>query len=185
MLDATACELVKDPGAIHTADPRLIAEARPIAQARPAFVTALAEAGARIIHPVAAARAQRCGLELRFTSVRPDGAPATVVTGTAADARSLVLAEGHGGLLAQPGDPAEVATITLVCDGPGIAAAGAAAAAAVRRLGAPLLRVGARSTAVSFLVPAAQGIPLLRALHGALHRTARPGQSRGRLYAHR
>jgi aspartate kinase len=183
-LEAGACELVKDPGAIHTADPRVVAEARPIPAARHAFVTALAEAGARIIHPVAAGRAQRCGLELRFTSLRPDGAPATIVGSAGTDARSLVLADGYRGVAPEAADPVAVSTLTLVGEGQGQAESQIVATTA-RRLGVPVLRVVVRPSGVSFLVPTAQGVPLLRALHAGRHRTGRPGQPRERQYAHR
>ena len=68
-LGAEACELVKEPGALHTADPRLVPEARPLPRATHGFVSAIALAGARVIHHAAAARAERDGVPLRFTSL--------------------------------------------------------------------------------------------------------------------
>jgi aspartate kinase len=77
-LRAKACELVKDPGALHSADPRVVPGARPIAAAGHRFVTELAFAGARVIHYAAAETAERQRIPLRFASLTLDGAPDTV-----------------------------------------------------------------------------------------------------------
>ena len=79
-LGAQACELVKDPGALHTADPRLVPEARPLRCATHRFVAEIALAGARVIHHAAATRAERDAVPLRFSSLHADGEPSTVVT---------------------------------------------------------------------------------------------------------
>ncbi len=152
-LEARACELVKDPGALHTADPRLLAEARPLARASHRFVTELALAGATVIHHLAAAHAEQDGVRLRFAGLQDGGEPATEVEAGPSGAGAVVLRpeRGHG-----------LALVTLVNeagDGTDHAlAAFVASEVAVRE-------IIHRPCAVSFLVPAADGGRLLRALH--------------------
>jgi aspartate kinase len=169
-LRAKACELVKDPGALHSADPRVVPGARPIAAAGHRFVTELAFAGARVIHYAAAETAERQRIPLRFASLTLDGAPDTVVgeLRTPDDARAVVLAPGHRGLPSVDGDPAEVATVSVVFGAAGTDLGHDHLKAAAGRAGTTVLRGASRPHAVSFLVHAAAGSTLLRALHATL-----------------
>lgn len=182
-LAAEACELVKDPGALHTADPRLVAEARPLHRAGHRFVTELALSGARVIHHLAASRAERDGIRLRFTSVRADGDPATEVSlaWSPEPVESVVLAAGHRGIPAAD-DGRDVATVTVVS---GDAAPGRhhAAAGAVAAAGHSVLRMAHRPHAVSFLVRAADGDALLRTLHATISASPGTGEAERRMYA--
>ena len=167
-LGAAWCELVKEPGAVHTADPRLVPEARPLDRAGHRFVTELAASGARVIHHAAAARAEREGIALRFTSLQADGIPATEVRPDwpFLPVESVVLAAGHRGVMAERGDHTDVATVTVVS---GQASPDDQHVAVARRIGTTL-RVARRPHAVSFLARMADGEPLLRALHAGLGR---------------
>lgn len=170
-LGAQACELVKDPGALHTADPRLVPDARPIRRATHRFVTELALAGARVIHHLAASRAERDGVPLRFTSVHADDAPATEVDRAREpeEAHAVVLGAGHHGVPPLAGEASELATVSVVTDDADAVAQRAAAGAAAAAAGATVLRTVHRPHAVCFLVPRAHGDALLRALHARIY----------------
>ena len=183
-LGAEGCELVKDPGALHTADPRLVPEARPIAHADHRFVAEIALAGARIIHYVAAAQAEREAVPLRFTPLHGSGEPATEVgAGKGTAAFAVVLGDGHRGILPEAGDAADVATVSLVSASPDNRGPRAAAEAIVARAGVPVFRTVHREHAVGFLVPRTDGGRLLRMLHAMLGAGAAPLHRGERMYA--
>jgi len=194
-LGAEACELVKDPGALHTADPRLVPEAQPLRRATHRFVSEIALAGARVIHHAAATRAERDAVPLRFTSLHTDGQPSTVIDLPDArielanhlhrdapnadapdDGYAVVAATGHHGVDPGATDPADVATVSLVSELPDAAALRAAARAAVAIAGVSLLRSIDRPHALAFLVPAAEGRSLARAIHSAVALADYPGE---------
>jgi aspartokinase len=194
-LGAEACELVKDPGALHTADPRLVPEAQPLRRATHRFVSEIALAGARVIHHAAAKRAERDAVPLRFTSLHADGEPSTVVdlpdagielpdylqrgdpnAGLPGDGYAVVLGSGHRGIDSAAADPGEVATVSLVSALPDAAALRAAARAAAALAGVTLLRSVDRPHALAFLVPAAEGRSLARAIHSAVALVAYRGE---------
>jgi aspartokinase len=183
-LSAEACELIKDPGALHTADPRLVPEARPLRRATHGFVTALALAGARVIHHAAAARAERDGVPLRFTSLHADGEPSTIVDfGTDPNAAlpdvdyTVVLGAGYRGIDPAATDPANVSTVSLVLALPDAAARREAARAAAGLAGVSLLRSVERPHTLAFLVPGTDGPSLARVIHSAVALAAFPRDS--------
>jgi aspartate kinase len=184
-LRAQACELVKDPGALHTADPRMVPGARPIAAAGYRFVTELAFAGARVIHHAAAETAERERIPLRFASLDLDGAPETRVgeLRTPDEARAVVLAPGHRGLPSAEGDPGEVATVSVVFGAAGTDLEQDQLTVAAGRAGTTVLRAARRPHAVSFLVHAAAGATLLQNLHAALDIAAESGDGGWMSYA--
>ncbi len=186
-LEAEACELVKDPGALHTADPRLVPEAQPLRGATHRFVSEIALAGARVIHHAAATHAERDAVALRFTSLHADGEPSTVVNlpanaielagyrqrndpnaGLPGDGFAVILGTGHHGIDPVGADPAGVATVSLVTGLPDPAALRAAGRAAAAGAGVRLLRNVDRPHALAFLVPAAEARNLARTIHSAV-----------------
>ena len=194
-LGAEACELVKDPGALHTADPRLVAEAQPLRRATHRFVSEIAFAGARVIHHAAATRAERDAVPLRFTSLHADGEPSTIIglpnagveladylhggapnADVRGDGYAVVVGTGHHGVDPAAADPADVATVSLVSALPDAAALRTAARAAAARAGVTLLRSVDRPHALAFLVPAAEGRSLARAIHSATVLATSPGE---------
>ena len=180
-LGAAWCELVKEPGALHTADPRLISEARPVNRAGHRFLTELAWSGARVIHHLAAERAEREGMALRFTSLHPDGEPTTDVSETwrLEPVESIVLAPGHRGMEPETHEETDVSTVTVVS---GRTDPGDHHAAIADRLG-HTLRAVRRPHAVSFLTRAWHGEALLRALHANLVAGGGPATLERRLNA--
>ncbi|HUR95583.1 MAG TPA: hypothetical protein VMY76_13420 [Gemmatimonadales bacterium] len=169
-LGASECELVKDPGALHTADPRLVPEARPIARTTHRFATELAVAGARVFHPHAAEQAEREGVALRFSSLHGIGEPSTTVTTSVIDRSShaVVLAGGHHGFTATAEPFADLATVTVVTADAGARLLHATARVAASRMDSVILRSTDRPHATAFLVRAADGAALLRGLHAHL-----------------
>jgi aspartate kinase len=195
-LGAEACELVKDPGALHTADPRLVPEAQPLRRATHRFVSEIALAGARVIHHAAATRAQRDAVPLRFTSLHADGEPSTVIdlpnvgidladflprdAANAVgpdDGYAVVVGAGYHGVEPAAADPADVATVSLVSALPDAAALRAAAGAAAALAGITLLRSADRPHALAFLVPAADGRSLARGIHSAVALVGYPSET--------
>ena len=197
-LGAEACELVKDPGALHTADPRMVPEARPLRCATHRFVTEIALAGARVIHHAAAARAERDAVPLRFSSLHADGEPSTVVNpgeaglelaghlqGSSGDLRAglpgngyaVILGTEHRGIEPAAADPPAVATVSLVSAPPDAAGLRAAAREAAAVAGVTLLRSAHRPHALAFLVPAAEGRRLAQAIHSTVALAANPSES--------
>lgn len=172
-LGAGACELVKDPGALHTADPRMVSGAHPIPAVSHRFVTELAEAGARVMHAVAARSAEWARLPLRFTSLRPDGEPTTLVSDLTppAGAHAVTLTAGPRDFTVASGDPAEVAVVTVVLDG-SCPLLPTDLPASLTAAGVRSLRSAQRRHGCSLLVPAADAVTAVRAVHAALDAAA-------------
>lgn len=161
-LGAAPCELVKDPGALHTADPKLVPEARPIPRADHGFVTDLAHAGARVLHRDAAVRAERDGVPLRFTSLHADGEPSTTIDpGAGGRAAAIVLAPG-GDL-----EGAGTTRVTAVLHRDDVAREEALLHGA-RATGIDILQTTHAHHGPSFLVRSTDGVALLRHVHTAL-----------------
>jgi hypothetical protein len=188
-LGAEACELVKEPGALHTADPRLVPEALPLRRATHRFVSEIALAGARVIHHAAATRAERDAVSLRFTSLHADGEPSTIVdlldagldgggpnAGLPGDGYAVIVGTGHRGIDPAAADPADVATVSLVSALPDARPLRAAARATAALAGVTLLRSVDRPHALAFLVPAAEGRSLAQAIHSAVALAAYPSE---------
>lgn len=178
-LEASACELVKEPGAVHTANPRLVPEARPLRRATHRFVSEIALAGARVLHHTAAGRAEREGVALRFTSLHADGEPSTVVdaegspghpasASEAPNEYAVVFAVGHHGVEPASGDPSDVATLSVVSMRPDAPAFRSMTRAAAARVGGTIYRTLDRAHALALLVSAADGPGLTRAIHSVV-----------------
>ncbi len=76
-IDAKRCELVKEKGAIYSADPELIAEAFPLPEVNYSTLSVIAKAGASVVQPEASSIAERLKVPLRITGI--DGSVGTVV----------------------------------------------------------------------------------------------------------
>lgn len=170
-LGAERCELVKEMGGLHTADPRAVPEAVPISRASHRFVTELAAAGARVIHILAASQAEREGLPLHLTSLETDGEPATVVEGGILDDNALAFAHGAGrrDFPAPVSDGGRLATVTLVSAAsevpPSIRAAATAAAA---HSGIAVAGTSLGPHSLRFVVAPGDALPLLQHLHSTI-----------------
>ncbi|HET7426957.1 MAG TPA: hypothetical protein VFJ50_07940 [Gemmatimonadales bacterium] len=180
-LEARGCELVKDPGALHTADPRLVPDTRPLTLATHRFVTELALAGARVIHHSAAERAEIAAVPLRFSALHGDGDPSTLVgspeVNEATELFSVVYAPGYHGVSSHGGDPGEIATVTIVEPRGDRSDRAALARMVARRSNTDIRRIVERNEAVAFLLPASDAPAFARAIHAAAL-TALDGESR-------
>jgi aspartokinase len=157
-----------------------VPDTRSITLATHRFVTELALAGARVIHHSAAERAEAAAVPLRFSAMHGDGDPSTLVVpdgSGASELFSVVYAPGYHGVSSLPGDPAEIATVTIVERGEDGSDRPALARLAARRSGADFLRVVERNEAVAFIVPASAAPAFARAIHAAAL-TALDGESR-------
>ena len=77
-MGAQRCELVKEKGAVYSADPDLVAEAVPLPEISYDILEALTSAGAGIVQPNAASLAKEHRVTLSITD--PDGRSGTLVT---------------------------------------------------------------------------------------------------------
>ena len=91
------------------------------------------------------------------------------------DGYAVVVGTGHHGVDPAAADPADVATVSLVSAPPDAAALRATARAAAALAGVRLLRSVDRPHALAFLVPAAEGRSLARAIHSAVALAVSPG----------
>jgi aspartate kinase len=151
-LEAVECELVKHSGGIYTADPKVVPGARLIPHASHRFLLLLAEAGARVMALRAAALADLTGLPLRFSSLEGDSA-------------SLVRSDGPEDVSALAWRTQRQFQLTLI--GPGWSPL---AERIARGSDARLFR--SEPGVISFEVPDAGGISLVRALHEVLFNPA-------------
>lgn len=162
---ARLCVLYKDALGICSADPGLVDGVRRVPRLSYGEASALSAAGAKVLHPRAAALAERHGVAL---AVRPaDGAGASYVA-PAKPRRSGPIAISLDRERPEPGRG--VRTVALIGDG--VATASACAVKAIReleRLGiAPRsLRFDPDGGALRVDVPAECGVAALRGLHGA------------------
>ncbi|MGH7497483.1 MAG: hypothetical protein ACREL3_01370, partial [Gemmatimonadales bacterium] len=170
-LDAGRCELVKETGALHTADPRLVPGALAIPRTNHRFVSELAAAGARVIHHLAADMAERKGVPLLFTSLESDGEPATTVDEDTIGGEALALTHGAGrrDFPAPVSDATTLATVTLVSAAPEVApAVRAAATAAAAHSGIAILGTSHGPHSLRFVVTLQEAVRLIRTLHAGI-----------------
>jgi aspartokinase/homoserine dehydrogenase 1 len=84
LVGATTVTLWTDVAGVHTADPGLVAEARPVARLTYDEARELAFFGARLFHPRTVAALARSGARLTIRSTRDPDAPGTEIGGAAA-----------------------------------------------------------------------------------------------------
>ena len=77
-LGAERCELVKESGAVHSADPELVAETVPLSEINYDTLEAITSAGAKVVQPRAVSLAEQHGVNLTITG--PDSRNGTLVT---------------------------------------------------------------------------------------------------------
>src|SRR5262249_36316916 len=78
ILRAQRVELVKAGVAISTADPRIVGDARPVARLSYEEADALAQFGARVLHPITIEPVAERGVELTVRSLRHDALATTI-----------------------------------------------------------------------------------------------------------
>ena len=168
-LQASRGVFVKDTEGLRTGDPKLVPDSRPIRVAPHDFLTALSEAGARVLHPKAALLAERHGLMLEFCTIHRDGPLSTVRRGAdAARLRAIATSSGDNG----------TARVTPVAgDRRELAKAEDRLADALRQRGIDADRAGG-----SFVVAAAVAGDATRALHETFV-GAQPGRAEGARWA--
>lgn len=115
-LRADRCEIFTDVAGVHTADPRLVPQARVIPAIACDEMLELAAAGARVIHPRAVEIGEAYAMEIRVRSTFDDGPGTIISTPAAMEERQKVRGIAH---------ETDVAKVTLlgVPDRPGVAAA--------------------------------------------------------------
>jgi aspartate kinase len=109
-----SCELAKDVPSLHTADPKLCPDARPLTHVSHDFLVSLARAGARVCHPRAAVVARIGRVPLRFTHFQDDTC-GTVVGDTASEPVAIVLRRDVALLTAETIHPANRRAIATLC----------------------------------------------------------------------
>ncbi|MEO8200655.1 MAG: hypothetical protein ABI679_09065 [Gemmatimonadota bacterium] len=75
------CEFIKDTNGLESGDPRQVSRTHHIPQASHRFLRELARSGAKIIHPAAAAAAERHRVPLTFSPLTASGPGTTIVPG--------------------------------------------------------------------------------------------------------
>ena len=115
-LQARECEIYTDVDGIHTADPRIVPDARPMAHIDYEEMLELAAAGAAVMHPRAVEIGEAYSMPIRVRSTFGDGPGTLIRRHTAMEDRPKVRGIAHD---------TDVAKVTLlgVPDRPGIAAA--------------------------------------------------------------
>lgn len=94
-VDAEEIQIWKDVDGVHTADPRLVADARPIRHMSFAEVADLASFGSKVLHPAAMVPAMQRGIPLRVRNTLSPAAEGTTIVATVAGERAMVRAIAH------------------------------------------------------------------------------------------
>ncbi|HEB54317.1 MAG TPA: aspartate kinase [bacterium] len=92
---ADEIQIWKDVDGVHTADPRLVDEAKPIRRMSFADVADLASFGSRVLHPAAMVPAMQNGIPLKVRNTLQPEAPGTTIVGEVEGPRSAVHAIAH------------------------------------------------------------------------------------------
>ena len=94
-IGAEEIQIWKDVDGVHTADPRLVPEARPIRNMSFAEVADLASFGAKVLHPAAMVPAMQHGIPVRVRNTLSPDAQGTTIVASVAGTRSMVRAIAH------------------------------------------------------------------------------------------
>lgn len=114
-IHAQRCEIFTDVSGVHTADPRILPQARVIPAITYEEMLEFAAAGARVIHPRAVEIGEAYGMEIRVRSTFDEHPGTTIHSATTMEERQKVRGIAH---------ETDVAKVTLlgVPDSPGVAA---------------------------------------------------------------
>jgi aspartate kinase len=174
---ALSCDLYKDSAALRSADPAFVDGTRAVPRLSYGEATDLSASGAKVLHPRTAGLAERYGITLRIVSLA--GEQGSVVCANIdgkARAKPKAIALGHPyGEAAQAGlgrNPRNEELRALSIVGEGIALASIYAVQAMKALegqGIPArsIHFDPSGRKLALLVPEAQGVLALRALHAA------------------
>ena len=92
---ATEIQIWKDVDGVHTADPRLVPDARPIPTMGFEDIAHLASFGSKVLHPAAMGPAMQHGIRIRVRNTLSPEAPGTTIEATVDDALPAVRAIAH------------------------------------------------------------------------------------------
>ena len=92
---ATEIQIWKDVDGVHTADPRLVPDARPIPTMGFEDIANLASFGSKVLHPAAMVPAMQHGIRIRVRNTLSPEAPGTTIEATVDDALPAVRAIAH------------------------------------------------------------------------------------------
>jgi len=174
---ARYCELYKDSAALRSADPAFVDGTRAVPRLSYGEATDLSAWGAKVLHPRTASLAELYGITLRIVSLAGErGSVVCADIGGASRARPKAIALGQPyGEAAQPGlsrDPRDEELRALSIVGEGIALASIYAVQAMKALegqgiAARSIHFDPSGRRLALMVPEAQGVLALRALHAA------------------
>lgn len=169
-LGADNVVFVKESAGLRTADPKLVPLASRIAESSHAFLTALAAAGARIIHVDAARLAEHHALPLEFWSLEGDAADTRVERHASSTTLRAVTSatddDGTAGLTALAGHP------------DGLLGEAEHLRAALTHAGITVLDTQPAANGLRLVVAAEQVEAGVRALHSAFVESPRNSRSR-------
>lgn len=168
-LNAEKVIFVKESAGLRTADPKLVPLSRRIPEAPHAFLTALAAAGARIIHVEAARLAEQHQLPLEFWSLDGDGADTRIQRLTVAACLRAV-----GGGSSEEG-PARLTALASTPDD--LLGEAEHLRSALIAAGVTVLETQPAANGLRLLVPPDQAEAGIRALHAAFIESPRASQS--------
>jgi bifunctional aspartokinase / homoserine dehydrogenase 1 len=160
-IGARRCDLVKDVPGFLTADPSIVADARPVLELSYEEAESLAKGGAKLLHGSAVEPLREAGIPLRLVGASARGSATLIGPGRAARAGAKALALSAG--------PAGTASITVACGGR--AAKSAALLIGVlesRGISVRSLSMGPASASFGLIIDRARGEEGLRIAHAAL-----------------
>lgn len=94
-IDAEEIQIWKDVDGVHTADPRLVAEAKPIRRMSFSDAADLASFGSKVLHPAAMVPAMQHGIPMRVRNTLSPDAEGTTIEAKVASDRPAVRAIAH------------------------------------------------------------------------------------------
>lgn len=169
-LGARAAIFVKETAGLRTADPRLVPLSSGIPEAPHSFVTALAAAGAQVIHVEAARLAEREALVLEFWSLDGETADTIVQHDTTAAALRAVASN------AAEGGTAHLTALAAVPDD--LMGEAESLRAALQNAGITVLETQPAANGLRFVIASDQADAGVRTLHAAFIESPRGTRSR-------
>jgi aspartate kinase len=168
-LQAECVVFVKESAGLRTADPKVVPLSSRIAEASHAFVTALAAAGARIIHVDAARLAEQHSLPLEFWSLEGEEADTRVERSTVSAPLRAVAAAPH--------DERSARLTALAGTPDGVLGEAEHLRSALAAAGVTVLDTQPAANGLRLLIPLEQTEMGIRALHAAFVESPRAHHS--------